>query len=164
MDNIQKQAMAAKAAQRVLAKAESRSKNQALIKLAELLETHQSDIFAANQEDVAFAKQKGLDAPRVNRLTITANILEEMRNGVLHVAEFDDPIGVIEEEWQRPNGLFVGKMRIPLGVICIIYEARPNVTIDAATLCIKAGCAVLLRGGSEASHSNLCLVDLLQKA
>ena len=96
-----------------------------------------------------------MDAPRLDRLTLTPRIMADMADACLHVAEMADEVGVIEQQWQRPNGLMIGKMRIPLGVIAMIFESRPNVTIDAAILCLKAGDAVILRGGSEAIHSNL---------
>lgn len=103
------------------------------------------------------AKAANMDAPRLDRLTLTPRIMADMADACLHVAEMADEVGVIEQQWQRPNGLMIGKMRIPLGVIAMIFESRPNVTIDAAILCLKAGDAVILRGGSEAIHSNLAL-------
>ena len=110
------------------------------------------------------AKAANMDAPRLDRLTLTPRIMADMADACLHVAEMADEVGVIEQQWQRPNGLMIGKMRIPLGVIAMIFESRPNVTIDAAILCLKAGDAVILRGGSEAIHSNLALAGLLHEA
>jgi glutamate-5-semialdehyde dehydrogenase len=105
-----------------------------------------------------------MDAPRMDRLTLTPAVMDDMAAACRHVADLPDPVGAIESQWQRPNGLLVGRMRIPLGVVAMIYESRPNVTIDAAILCLKAGNAVVLRGGSEAIHSNLALADLLHEA
>ncbi|MDR1776899.1 MAG: glutamate-5-semialdehyde dehydrogenase [Desulfovibrio sp.] len=154
----------ARAAARVLAKSAPAAKSDALNCLADLLAARQADIYAANREDVERAVAAGLDAPRVDRLALTPAILEEMRAACRHVAQLPDPVGVTESQWQRPNGLLVGRMRIPLGVVAMIYEARPNVTIDAAVLCLKAGNAVILRGGSEALHSNMILAALLGEA
>ncbi|NHZ48487.1 glutamate-5-semialdehyde dehydrogenase, partial [Nitratidesulfovibrio liaohensis] len=110
------------------------------------------------------AEAAGMDAPRMDRLRLTPRIMAEMAAACRHVAGLPDPVGAVETQWQRPNGLLVGRMRIPLGVIAIIYESRPNVTIDSAILCLKAGNAVILRGGSEAIHSNLALAGLIAEA
>lgn len=147
-----------------LAAASPLTKNRFLLRVAQLLEERENSLLAANAEDVARASAAGLDAPRLDRLTLTPAILSEMRSACLHVAELPDPVGVTESQWQRPNGLLVGRMRVPLGVIAMIYEARPNVTVDAAILCIKAGNAVILRGGSEALRSNQALAELLRQA
>ena len=104
------------------------------------------------------------DACELDRLTLTPAVMAEMRAACLHVARLPDPVGATESQWQRPNGLLVGRMRVPLGVIAMIYEARPNVTIDAAILCIKAGNAVILRGGKEAIHSNLAIAGVMREA
>lgn len=141
----------------MLAKASPEAKSRALLHLADLLQTHQQAILAANTADVEAARQAGQDAPRLDRLTLTPAIMEEMRAACRHVAALPDPVGATERQWQRPNGLLVGRMRVPLGVIAMVYEARPNVTIDAAILCLKAGNAVILRGGSEALGSNKAL-------
>ena len=154
----------AKNAARAMTRATPESKNRALLGLAELLRQRESDILAANARDVEAAGAAGQDSARLDRLTLTPAIMEEMRAACAHVANLPDPVGATESQWQRPNGLLVGKMRIPLGVIAMIYEARPNVTIDAAILCIKAGNAVILRGGSEALHSNTALAQALQDA
>ena len=151
----------AKKAARVLSAAAPAAKTQALRALAALLIERQPDILKANALDVNAAKAANMDAPRLDRLTLTPRI---MADACLHVAEMADEVGVIEQQWQRPNGLMIGKMRIPLGVIAMIFESRPNVTIDAAILCLKAGDAVILRGGSEAIHSNLALAGLLHEA
>ena len=154
----------AKAAARLLGKSRPRARTDALNYLAELLARRKTDIFAANGQDTEAARAAGMDAPRLNRLTLTPAILEEMCAACRHVAQLPDPVGATESQWQRPNGLLVGRMRVPLGVVAMIYEARPNVTIDAAILCIKAGNAVILRGGSEALRSNTILADLLSEA
>ena len=154
----------AKNAARAMTRATPDSKNRALLGLADLLREREPDILAANARDVEAARSAGQDSARLDRLTLTPAIMEEMRAACAHVANLPDPVGATESQWQRPNGLLVGKMRIPLGVIAMIYEARPNVTIDAAILCIKAGNAVILRGGSEALHSNTALAQALQDA
>lgn len=154
----------AKNAARAMTRATPESKNRALLGLTELLRQREADILAANARDVEAARAAGQDSARLDRLTLTPAIMEEMRAACAHVANLPDPVGATESQWQRPNGLLVGKMRIPLGVIAMIYEARPNVTIDAAILCIKAGNAVILRGGSEALHSNTALAQALQDA
>ena len=154
----------AKNAARAMTRATPDSKNRALLGLAEILREREADILAANARDVEAARSAGQDSARLDRLTLTPAIMEEMRAACAHVANLPDPVGATESQWQRPNGLLVGKMRIPLGVIAMIYEARPNVTIDAAILCIKAGNAVILRGGSEALHSNTALAQALQDA
>jgi len=154
----------AKEAARGLAKASPQAKTQALHALAGLLEAKRGVIQAANQKDLDAAEKNGLDAPRMDRLRLGDAVLDEMASACREVAEMPDPVGAIETMWQRPNGLQVGRMRVPLGVIAMIYESRPNVTIDAAILCLKAGNAVVLRGGSEAIHSNLALAALLHEA
>ena len=151
----------AREAARAMTKAHPNAKTRALQGLAQLLQEREADILAANAEDLKAAREAGQDAPRLDRLTLTPAIMEEMRAACLHVANLPDPVGATERQWQRPNGLLVGRMRIPLGVIAMIYEARPNVTIDAAILCIKAGNAVILRGGSEALRSNIALASAL---
>lgn len=154
----------ARAASRLLASASPSAKNLFLQNLARLLMDHRKDILAVNAKDVEKARELGLDGPRLNRLTLTPAIVEDMHKACLEVAEMPDPIGAMERQWQRPNGLLVGRMRVPLGVIAMIYEARPNVTVDAAILCLKAGNAVILRGGREALNSNRYLASLLQQA
>ncbi len=129
-----------------------------------LLEVEEAEILASQCQGSELAKKAGLDDPRLNRLTLTPAIMAEMRKACKEVAAFPDPVGATESQWQRPNGLLVGKMRIPIGVIAMIYEARPNVTIDAAILCVKAGNSVILRGGREAVNSNMALARLLRQA
>lgn len=154
----------AREAARALLAASPAAKNALLAHLATLLEERQESILAANAADVAAAQAQGMDAARVDRLTLTPKILAEMAGACRHVAALPDPIGAMTRQWQRPNGLLVGRMRVPLGVVAMVYEARPNVTIDAAILCLKAGNAVILRGGSEALRSNLALGGLLHEA
>ncbi len=154
----------AKKASRKLMAANAAQKVQALQYVADILHTKCKEILAANATDISNATEKGMDAARLDRLRLTENTIKDMMHACHHVANLPDPIGAMTSQWQRPNGLLVGKMRIPLGVIAMIYESRPNVTIDAAILCLKAGNAVILRGGSEALHSNLALAEILHEA
>ncbi|WP_302736741.1 glutamate-5-semialdehyde dehydrogenase [uncultured Desulfovibrio sp.] len=163
-EEMERLAARAREAARAMSRARAEIKTRALIGLADQLAAREEEILTANRKDLDAARAAGLDAPRLDRLTLTPAIMAEMRAACLHVAQMPDPVGVTEQQWQQPNGLLVGRMRIPLGVIAMIYEARPNVTIDAAILCIKAGNAVILRGGSEALHSNTALAGLLQTA
>lgn len=157
-------AASAKNASRRLAAATGLERNAALEALADLLHASRREIFAANALDLDAARAGGLDEARVDRLRITDAVVDSMAGACRHVAALSDPVGEVEGMIKRPNGLLVGRMRIPLGVIAIIYESRPNVTIDAAILCLKAGNSVILRGGSEAHHSNRVLGDLLRRA
>lgn len=151
-------------AARMVAAASPAVKSNTLLFLADLLDHRRAEIMLANEQDVQAAMAAGMDAARCDRLTLTPSIIDEMVSACKHIALLPDPVGAMEKQWQQPNGLLVGKMRVPLGVIAMIYEARPNVTIDAAILCLKAGNAVILRGGSEALHSNLALAKLLHEA
>jgi glutamate-5-semialdehyde dehydrogenase len=157
-------AAAARKASRNLATATGLQRDKALTVLAGLLEESRREIFAANALDIEAARTAGLDEARIDRLRITDEGVDSMAQACRHVAGLSDPVGEIDGMIKRPNGLLVGRMRIPLGVIAIIYESRPNVTIDAAILCLKAGNAVILRGGSEAHHSNQVLGGLLRRA
>lgn len=154
----------ARKASLALAHANPMAKKQYLECLALLLCEREKEILAANSLDVSSARNAGLDTPRIDRLTLTSAIIAEMAEGCRQIAAMPDPVGAMETQWQRPNGLLVGKMRVPLGVIAMIYEARPNVAIDAAALCVKAGNAVILRGGKEAAHSSSYLASLLAEA
>ena len=154
----------AKEASRQMAKASPGAKALFLHRLAALLEQEQESLLAANARDLDAADARGIDAPRRDRLRLTPAVIAEMARACHHVADLDDPVGATESQWQRPNGLLVGRMSVPLGVVAMIYEARPNVTIDAAILCLKAGNAVILRGGSEALQSNMALAALLSRA
>ncbi len=153
----------AREAAHLMAKAGMTIKRRFLEQTADRILAQRERIAAANARDLATAEEKGLAKPKVDRLRLTDKVLKEMTDGLREVAALPDPVGRIEGMWTRPNGLRVGRMRIPLGVVGIIYESRPNVTVDAAGLCIKAGNAVILRGGSEAFHSNRCLAEILQE-
>ena len=139
-------------------------KNKALLRMSDELLKNGNKIEEANKKDIKAAEDKGLSKAMIDRLTITNKVLKTMSDGIKEVAGLSDPVGEVTHMWKRPNGLLVGKMRIPLGVIGIIYEARPNVTADAAALCLKSGNAVILRGGSEAINSNLAIAKVLQDA
>ncbi|HWP34352.1 MAG TPA: glutamate-5-semialdehyde dehydrogenase, partial [Thermodesulfobacteriota bacterium] len=141
-------------------------KNRALELAAGRLEApaEQERLLAANADDVAAARAAGLPAPLVDRLALTPSIIARMAAGLREVAALPDPVGTVVKAWRRPNGLEVARVRIPLGVIAIIYEARPNVTADAAALCVKSGNAAILKGGSEARRSNVALGRLLAEA
>jgi glutamate-5-semialdehyde dehydrogenase len=149
---------------RSLARASSKQKNDALMKMAAAIKKRSKELTKENAKDVAFAKKKGLSKAMIDRLTLTQKRIDEMSQGLTEVAALPDPAGEITRMWQRPNGMTVGKMRVPIGVIGIIYESRPNVTADATSLCLKAGNAVVLRGGSEAIHSNRAIVKILREA
>ena len=164
MNTAREMGVLAKEASRKLACASPKAKYVFLQNMARLLNDRKKDILAANKKDIEEATSIGMDKPRLDRLTLTPAIIQDMHKACLHVADMPDPIGAMERQWQQPNGILVGKMRIPLGVICMIYEARPNVTVDAAILCLKAGNAVILRGGSEALQSNMALAALLSRA
>ncbi len=158
----------AKAAARELARASTASKNAALIYAADTMVKHAAVILAANSNDLARAKLNGHDQAFIDRLTLTEKSIHTMANGVREVAALSDPVGEMSDLKFRPSGIQVGKMRVPLGVIGMIYESRPNVTADAAALCMKSGNACILRGGSEALESNLaiyaCMVAGLKSA
>lgn len=139
-------------------------KDGALRLMANMLSVHQEDIIRENKRDLALAKEAGLSPAMIDRLTLDGAVLDGMAAGLNEVADLPDPVGEITGMWKRPNGLQVGRVRIPLGVIGFIYESRPNVTVDAAGLCLKSGNAVILKGGSEAIHSNIILGRLLGEA
>ncbi len=155
---------AAQRGARVLASLGTREKNAWLLRSAERLEAAKDEILAANRKDIELATEKGLAAPMVRRLDLSGGKWEDMIDGLQQVAALPDPVGEITDSSLRPNGLRVGRMRIPLGVIGMIYESRPNVTVDAAALCVKAGNAAILRGGSEAFHANQALAAELRAA
>src|SRR5437016_1491982 len=145
---------AARAAARALARADTEEKNRALAAMAKDIRSGAKKILAANSADVAQAGKDGADAAFIDRLTLTPKLIEQMARGVEQVAQLADPVGQISERVKRPTGIEVARMRVPIGVIGIIYESRPNVTADAAALCVKSGNACILRGGSEALESN----------
>src|SRR6266508_1081086 len=149
---------AARAAARELARAGTQAKNRALAAMAKEIRDGSGNILAANADDVAQAKRDKADAAFLDRLTLTAELVEQMAAGVEAVAALADPVGQISERARRPSGIEVARMRVPLGVVGIIYESRPNVTADAAALCLKSGNACILRGGSEALESNRAIV------
>lgn len=155
---------AAKHAARKLASLSTAQKNQALIAMATALETKQGIIVAANAKDINRAQANGMPKPLMDRLLLNETRIKTMAEGLRQIATLPDPIGEAIAGWLRPNGLAITKMRVPLGVIGIIYEARPNVTVDAAGLCLKAGNAVILRGGSEAIDSNMAIAKIIAEA
>lgn len=154
----------ARAASRRMAATSTADKNKALLRLAELLEAKKEDIFAANEQDLVRAKKNGLKESFVDRLRVTEKVLRLMAEGARQTAALPDPVGEISEMRRRPSGIQVGRMRVPLGVLGIIYESRPNVTVDAACLAVKSGNACILRGGSEAFETNRILGELVQQA
>jgi glutamate-5-semialdehyde dehydrogenase len=154
----------AKAASRRLAPLSATEKNRALLIMADKLESRERFLMQENQKDIEAAKQAGVSAALLDRIALDAKRIRGMANGLREVAALPDPVREIVKMWRRPNGLQVGKMRIPLGVVGMIYEARPNVTADAAALCLKSGNAVILRGGSEALFSNQAIGEVLCQA
>ncbi|RKY05144.1 glutamate-5-semialdehyde dehydrogenase [Candidatus Poribacteria bacterium] len=157
-------AKAAKEAASKLAQVPSDVKNKALLAMADGILSRRDELKEANEKDVRAAEEKGLSAALIDRLTLTDKRIDEMADGLRQIAALPDPVGEITRMWRRPNGLVIGKMRVPIGVIGVIYESRPNVTADAAGLCVKSGNAVILRGGSEAINSNLAIAGILQEA
>ena len=158
---IQTLAQDAKHAASIMAQASTQQKNAALNHIAQLLLDNQNDLIRANEQDLANAKAKNLDAPLLDRLQLTAKTVQSMADGLRQIAALHDPIGEMGDFAYRPSGIQVGKMRVPLGVVGIIYESRPNVTADAAGLCLKSGNACVLRGGSEAINSNTAIAKLI---
>jgi glutamate-5-semialdehyde dehydrogenase len=163
-DMIRDMAREARAAARQVANLSSGVKNQVILRVAELLAERRATIQAENQQDVAAARVQGHPAAFIDRLTLSDKVMDSMIKGLKEVAALPDPVGAVTSMWRRPNGLLVGRQRIPLGVIGFIYESRPNVTVDAAALCLKSGNAVILKGGKEAIHSNLALAGVMQDA
>ena len=162
MNDLQTQAKRAREAWRVLAVAGTEKKNAALHAMADCLMENQEKILSANRLDIEAAREKGTGAAFIERLTLNEKRVLAMAEGLRAVAELNDPIGAELEAWTRPNGLKIVKRRVPLGVIGIIYESRPNVTADAAALCLKSGNAVILRGGSDAFRSNAAIMEALR--
>ena len=146
-----------------LGQLETAQKNDCLMQMAQDLVNNAAAILTANQQDLCQAKDNGIPDPMIDRLRLTDERIKEMAEGIRQVAALPDPIGVVEKMWRTEDQLMVGQQRVPLGVIGIIFESRPNVTTDAASLCFKSGNAVILRGGKEAFHSNQALVELMQK-
>ncbi len=163
-NNIVKMAQEAKKASRILAHLSSQKKEEVLLLMAHLIKENGEKIREENERDLKEAKEKKLSPALIDRLTLSNSRISKISISLREIAQMEDPIGKIEKMGRRPNGLLIGKMTVPLGVIGIIYEARPNVTADAAALCLKSGNSVILRGGSEALNSNIALTDLLQEA
>nr|WP_162086334.1 glutamate-5-semialdehyde dehydrogenase [Sulfuriferula nivalis] len=154
---------AARTASRAIARADSNAKNKALLAMADAIERDSAILLAANETDMTAARANGLDAALLDRLSLNAKSVAGMAEGLRQIAALPDPVGEITDLKYRPSGIQVGKMRVPLGVIGIIYEARPNVTADAAGLCLKSGNAAILRGGSEALHSNQAIAACVRE-
>ncbi|MSN25264.1 MAG: glutamate-5-semialdehyde dehydrogenase [Geobacter sp.] len=161
-EKVRKIAVDARQASLAMARLSSGTKNSMLLKMASALEAGVGQLIIENQKDLEAGRLKGLSGAMLDRLMLDEKRIGAIANALREVAALPDPVGEVTKMWKRPNELMVGKMRIPLGVIGIIYESRPNVTADAAALCLKAGNAVILRGGSEAIHSNLAIAALLQ--
>src|SRR5438477_2053561 len=161
---VESKARAACAAAHALAMCGTRVKDEALAQMARALEEKSAALLEANRADLERARTKGLTRAFLDRLTLSEARIEEMANGLRQIAALPDPVGTVIESWRRPNGIEISRVRVPLGVIGFIYESRPNVTADAAGLCVKSGNAVLLRGGSEAIEANTLLAAVLAKA
>src|SRR6058998_3240120 len=161
---VESKARAARTAAHALAVCGTRVKDEALAQMARALEEKSAALLEANRADLEHARTKGLTRAFIDRLTLTEARIEEMANGLRQIAALPDPVGTVVESWRRPNGIEIARVRVPLGVIGFIYESRPNVTVDAAGLCVKSGNAVVLRGGSEAVESNALIAAVLAKA
>ena len=159
--SIKQIAQDAQLASRILSRVSSSEKNNTLLLMANELEQKHDFLLGENAKDVTLAQKAGLHQAMIDRLTIKDATISSMAQGLREVASLPDPVGKVTSMWRRPNNLMVGRMRIPLGVIGIIYESRPNVTVDASALCLKSGNAVILRGGSEAINSNLAIASIL---
>ena len=164
MSTLQQQGLAAKSASRILSTIGTARKNAALEAIAEILSKRQGEWLEANARDTAAAREAGMRPALLDRLTLTPERIAGIVDGVRQIITLADPIGQVDRMDTRPNGLIIGRRRAPLGVIAIIYEARPNVTVDAAALCLKSGNACILRGGREAIHSNRCAAALMREA
>ncbi len=164
MNEAEQKSRLAKAAANRLACTDTNTKNNALKKIADALIAHQDLVLAANQKDAKKAQENGMTQAMLDRLTLTEERIAGIADGVRKVSELPDPIGEVISSWNRPNGLNIAKKRVPIGVIAIIYESRPNVTADAAALCLKSGNTVVLRGGSEAIHTNIAIMQIMQRA
>ncbi|MGM9607416.1 MAG: aldehyde dehydrogenase family protein, partial [Oscillospiraceae bacterium] len=164
MTVLETQGLAAKNASRILSVAGTDRKNKALEAICKALLERQEELLAANGADLAAAREGGMIPSLIDRLSLDAKRIEGIVEGVRQVAALPDPIGQVTKMERRPNGLIIGRRRVPLGVVGIIYEARPNVTVDAAALCLKSGNAVILRGGKEAIHSNKAAVHIMRDA
>ncbi|HIE43411.1 MAG TPA: glutamate-5-semialdehyde dehydrogenase [Candidatus Omnitrophica bacterium] len=163
-DQILKIAEEARKASYELANASTDDKNSALERMADGLLKESKILIEINRKDVEDARKKGLSSALIDRLTLNEKRIDKMASSIREIIKLEDPVGSILKMWRRPNGLMIGKIRVPIGVIGIIYEARPDVTSDASTLCIKAGNAVILRGGSESFNSNKKIVEILKSS
>ncbi|MEK9877543.1 MAG: glutamate-5-semialdehyde dehydrogenase, partial [Betaproteobacteria bacterium] len=163
LEYVKNLAIAAKRASKEIAAADARTKNTALRNIAQEIRRQENEILIANEQDVRLAKEKNLEPALIDRLTLTSSTVHAMADGLDQLAELPDPIGEVSALSERPSGIKVGRMRVPVGVIGIIYESRPNVTADAAGLCLKSGNAVILRGGSEAIHSNKAIGECVSR-
>src|SRR5216117_3681110 len=163
-DLVHAKARAARDAARALALCPTKIKNDALVQMAHGLVEKAGSLLEANRADVERARGRGATRAFLDRLTLTESRLEEMAQGLREIAALPDPVGTVVEVWRRPNGIEISRVRVPLGVIGFVYEARPNVTADAAGLCVKSGNAIVLRGGSEALESNAMIAAILAKA
>ncbi len=163
LEYVKNLAIAAKRASKEIAAADTRAKNTALRNIAQEIRRQENEILIANEQDVTLAKEKNLEPALIDRLTLTSSTVHAMADGLDQLAELPDPIGEVSALSERPSGIKVGRMRVPVGVIGIIYESRPNVTADAAGLCLKSGNAVILRGGSEAIHSNKAIGECVSR-
>ena len=162
-DYMQSLGLQARAAGRILSRADTGKKNQALLAIAEALHKQQAQLISENQKDLAVGQLNGLDAASLDRLALTPSGINAMIVGLQQIAALPDPVGEISGLSYQPSGIQVGQMRVPLGVIGIIYESRPNVTVDAAALCLKSGNACILRGGSESLHSNQAIAACISE-
>ncbi|MDO8461677.1 MAG: glutamate-5-semialdehyde dehydrogenase [Deltaproteobacteria bacterium] len=160
---IQNMAVRAREASSVVATLSTEIKNRLLSDMADRLVAAEKKIIEANKKDLRFAEKKRLGAAFVDRLLLNTKRINEMASGLREVVALPDPVGQVVKQWTRPNGLKISRVRIPLGVIAVVYESRPNVTVDAAGLCLKSGNAIILRGGSESIHSNIALAKILRE-
>jgi len=160
---VKEMAGRAREVSRQLAQLSTAAKNKALLEMAKSLERHREQLIQENQKDLASAEKGHLTSSLIDRLRLSSPVIRGMAEGLREVARLPDPVGEVVKMWKRPNGLMVGRMRIPIGVIGIIYESRPNVTADASALCLKSGNSVILRGGSEAFHSNRAIGKILRQ-
>lgn len=160
---LEKMGLQAKEASKKISQLQTVEKNEALLKMADALEKNTKQILEANQKDIDVARENGLNETLIERLTLTEERVQAMQDGLIQIANLKDPVGQVDEGWVTEDGLRISKRRVPLGVIGIIYESRPNVTVDASALCLKAGNAVILRGGKEALNSNLAIEKALKE-
>lgn len=164
MTDLVKMGEAAVLASREVAKLQITAKNNALLTIADAIVTHTDAILTANEKDMENGRNAGMKQGLLDRLALTSDRILQMAEGIRQVVTLDDPVGEVIGMWKRPNGLTIGQKRVPIGVIGIIYESRPNVTLDAFGLCFKAGNAVILKGGSDAINSNIAIVKVIQEA